>query len=165
MNTLQPKVFFYLFILVRLELYAQPKIERWARFEAEWTYASGGNLFREVQLSARFVGPDTTFTVAGFYDGNNRFKVRCMPTQTGTWTYTTLSNKKELNNKKGSFECVNATGNNRGPVKVSDVHHFKYADGTRYYPLGTTAYAWTHMGQGLQEQTLRSLQNSGFNKI
>ena len=165
MNTILRKVVFCLSFSVSAALYAQPKIERWARFEAEWTYASGGNLFREVQLSARFVGPDTTFTVAGFYDGNNRFKVRCMPTQTGTWTYTTSSNKKELNNKKGSFECVNATGNNRGPVKVSDVHHFKYADGTQYYPLGTTAYAWTHMGQGLQEQTLRSLQNSGFNKI
>ena len=33
-------------------------------------------------------------------------------------------------------------------VLVDGEHNFKYADGTRYYPMGTTAYAWTHMKEG-----------------
>jgi hypothetical protein len=70
-----------------------------------------------------------------------------------------------LNKKKGSFGCVEAAGNNHGMVKVSDTYHFRYADGKQYYPFGTTAYAWTHMGQELQEMTLNTLKNSGFNKV
>lgn len=50
-------------------------------------------------------------------------------------------------------------------VKVSDTYNFKYADGKQYYPFGTTAYAWTHMGQKLQETTLNTLKTSGFNKV
>ena len=39
---------------------------------------------------------------------------------------------------------------------------FKYADGTRYYPMGTTAYAWTHMKETTQEATLKSFGEAGF---
>ena len=42
---------------------------------------------------------------------------------------------------------------------------FKYADGTRYYPMGTTAYAWTHMKETTQEATLKSFGEAGFNKV
>lgn len=88
-----------------------------------------------------------------------------MAQQTGTWKYTTSSNLAGLNNKKGTFECIEVTGNKHGMVKVSNTYNFKYADGKPYYPFGTTAYAWTHMGPELQESTLTALRNSGFNKI
>ena len=46
-----------------------------------------------------------------------------------------------------------------------DGFHFRHADGTRHRPLGTTAYAWTHQPDALQEQTLRTLADAPFTKI
>ncbi|MEU9456656.1 hypothetical protein [Streptomyces sp. NPDC048277] len=31
--------------------------------------------------------------------------------------------------------------------------------------MGTTAYAWTHQGDELEEQTLRTLERSPFNRV
>lgn len=145
--------------------FAQQKVEQWDRFELVLNHASNNNNFINVQLTATFTGKDSSFKVDGFYDGDNNFKIRFMPQQTGTWNYITKSNVRELNNKKGSFECTKASGNNHGMVSVSNLYNFKYADGKQYYPLGTTSYAWTHMGQQLQETTLATLKNSGFNKL
>jgi hypothetical protein len=145
--------------------YAQQTVEQWDKFELSLSYTANSNSFTNVQLSATFAGNDSTFLVAGFYDGDGIFKIRFMPPKTGKWQYTTKSNVPQLNNKKGSLDCVKATGDNHGMVSVSNLYNFKYADGKQYYPLGTTSYAWTHMGQQLQETTLQTLKNSGFNKL
>ena len=144
---------------------AQDKVEEWDRFELKLEYANPTDDFSKLSLSARFYNQDTSYVVQGFYDGNNQYKIRFMPTQTGQWNYVVNSNVSAFHRKKGSFECIPASGNNHGIVKVSETFHFRYADGTRYYPFGTTAYAWTHMGNELQEMTLESLRKSGFNKV
>ena len=145
--------------------YAQQKVEQWARFEATYEYASNVNNFKDVNLSAKFSNSDTSFTVQGFYDGDDTFKIRFMPQFQGKWSFITSSNKPALNKKKGTFECVKTSGNNHGMVKVSETYNFKYSDGKYFYPFSTTAYAWNHMGQALQEITLNSLKSSGFNKV
>ncbi|RYU97533.1 DUF5060 domain-containing protein [Emticicia agri] len=146
-------------------VFAQLKIEQWNRFELKLPNNSDKNSFSDNLLSATFTHKDTSITVSGFYDGNNQYIVRFMPDKTGIWKYSTKSAFTPLNNKKGEFECIKASANNHGIVRVSQTYHFKYADSTAYFPLGTTAYAWTHMADDVQEQTLKSLQNSGFNKI
>ncbi len=143
----------------------QPKVEQWDRFEVTLKYAHSGNSFKDVRLLAVFTGKDTSFVVNGFYDGKNAFKIRFMPQQIGVWSYATSSNIPELNENHGTFECIKATGRNHGMVRVSDTYNFKYADGKPYYPFGTTAYAWIHMKEGVQELTLRTLKNTGFNKV
>jgi hypothetical protein len=159
------KLFAALFVSLPFITIAQQKIEQWGRFELTLNNNYKGNPYKDAQLQATFTGPDTSYTVAGFYDGDNTFKLRFMPQRTGNWQYITKSNIAALNNKKGSFECITADGSNHGIVRVSDTYNFKYADGKQYYPLGTTAYAWTHMSQAVQELTLNSLKQSGFNKI
>jgi hypothetical protein len=141
------------------------QVQQWNRFEVALKYAYNGNSFTNVKLTATFTHKDTSYTVDGFYDGDNTFKIRFMPEKTGTWQYVTNSNIKQLNNKKGSFVCVTASGSNHGIVRVSNTYNFKYADGKQYYPVGTTAYAWNHMGKQLQQTTLQTLKNSGFNKV
>jgi hypothetical protein len=153
------------FFSVTKALFSQQKIEQWNRFELAIENASGKNTFSDNPLSATFAHKDTSITIAGFYDGDNRYIIRFMPEKTGIWQYKTNSSIAALNNKKGEFQCIKATQENHGIVKVSQIYHFKYADSTAYFPLGTTAYAWTHMANDVQEQTLKSLQNSGFNKI
>lgn len=144
---------------------AQLKVEQWDRFEVALKYAYRGNSFEDVRLSATFSGKDTSFVVAGFYDGKNTFKIRFMPEQIGIWNYTTSSSIPELDKKQGTFECTKSTGRNHGMVRVSNTYNFKYADGKQFYPFGTTAYAWIHMKEGVQELTLNTLKNSGFNKV
>jgi hypothetical protein len=39
------------------------------------------------------------------------------------------------------------------------------SSGASYKQLGTTAYVWTHQRAELQEQTLKTLAQSPFNKI
>jgi hypothetical protein len=159
-----PAFLFLLFLFIIQSLYSQ-KTEQWDRFEITLNSTQKGNSFKDAKLSATFVGKDTTYTVAGFYDGDNTFRIRFMPQQTGKWNYTTKSNIPALNNKKGSFECTKASGGNHGIVRVSETYNFRYADGKQYYPFGTTAYAWNHMTNTIQEMTLNSLKNSAFNKL
>lgn len=146
-------------------IFCQATVEKWDRFETTLKGPHTRNNFREVTLKATFVHRDTTITVNGFCDGDDVYRIRLMPTRTGRWTYTTTSNRSELNRQKGAFECVAPTGNNHGPVRVRGTHHFCYADGTPYYAFGTTAYAWTHMDQGVEELTLASLADARFNKV
>ncbi|NRD21820.1 DUF5060 domain-containing protein [Winogradskyella litoriviva] len=154
-----------LFLFSSFNAFTQEQIEQWNRFEISLKHKTKGNPFQDVKLSAKFFNADTTFVVNGFYDGKNVFKIRFMPQQIGKWNYIISSSVEEFNSKTGSFQCVKASADNHGMVKVSETYHFKYADGNNYYPFGTTAYAWTHMKEELQEETLKTLEKADFNKV
>ena len=145
--------------------FSQDKIETWDRFEVSLSGPQTGNPFNDISLTAEFTNGTDKIKVDGFYDGAGKYKLRFMPQKAGEWKYKTTSNNKALNGKTGAFTCVAATGSNHGPVKVADTYHFKYADGKRYYPFGTTMYAWTHQPQGLEEITLKTLKDNAFNKV
>lgn len=140
-------------------------IEKWDYFEVELSGPSEGNPYEEVSLSATFSHEKVQKKVTGFYDGKGIYKIRFMPEKTGTWEYNTKSNIPDLDGKKGSFECIAASNNNHGPVEVVNTYHFQYADGTPYYQVGTTCYAWVHQGDSLEAITLETLKNSPFNKL
>jgi hypothetical protein len=140
-------------------------VEKWGLFEIELAGSDEGNPFAEVDLSAKFICGHTVIEPRGFYDGNGIYKIRCMPTQVGEWMYTTHSNRAELDGQTGTFTCVEPSGSNHGPVYVHNQYHFAYADGTPYWPFGTTCYAWVHQGDALEEQTLQTLAEKPFNKM
>ncbi len=159
------KIVSFLFaITISLQTFANQQVEQWSRFEISLKTSKTTDPAK-VTLTATFISGNSTSTVDGFFDGYNTFKVRFMPQQTGKWNYITKSNIPELNNKKGYFECVKASPENHGMVQVSNTYNFKYADGKQFFPFGTTAYAWTHMPNDVQEMTLQTLKKSGFNKI
>ena len=87
-----------------------------------------------------------------------------MPDETGEWRYKTSSNRAGLDGKTGVFTCTAASGGH-GPVRVRDTFHFAYADGTPYFPFGTTVYAFVHQGDAQEELTLKTLKTTGFNKV
>jgi len=116
----------------------------------------------EVDLQAVFVNGDRKMTIKGFYNGNGEYRIRFMPQHVGVWTYEVRSTC--VDHDAGQFECVPASGMNHGPV-ITEGMGFRYADGSRYYPFGTTCYAWTHQPRELVEQTKRTLAASPFNKI
>jgi hypothetical protein len=140
-------------------------VERWGIYEIELRGPGGGNPFTEVHLGARFAYQRRSVDVTGFYDGDGQYRVRFMPDEEGSWTYTTKSNRPELDGKTGSFLVKPPSANNHGPVRVRHVSHFAYEDGAPYVPVGTTCYAWIHQGDRLEEQTLETLRSAPFNKM
>ncbi len=142
-----------------------PEVERWDYFEASFKGPDEGNPFKEVDLKARFRHENKEMIVSGFYDGNGTYKVRFMPAETGKWEYSTISEIPALKNKTGHFTCVAPSKNNHGPVEVFNTFRFRYADGTPYYQIGTTCYAWVHQGDSLEKVTLETLKKSAFNKL
>ncbi len=137
--------------------------EQWDIFELTLKGPSSGNPFVDVKLSAEFTQGDKVFKPTGFYDGNGIYRIRFMPNSQGGWTYKTRSNVKVLDGKIGSFTCFKPSEGNHGPVRVADQAHFEYADGSPFFPIGTTAYCWELESQ--YEHTLKTLENSAFNKV
>jgi hypothetical protein len=144
---------------------AQSTIEQWGLYELTLTGPTNGNPFLEVRLSARFFQDDTAVEVTGFYDGAGIYRVRFSPDRVGRWRYTTRSSHSELTDQSGEFTVARPRENNHGPVGVTNMFHFAYADGKPYKQVGTTCYAWNHQDEALEEQTLKTLAASPFNKI
>lgn len=144
---------------------ANGPVERWGSAEIALPGPSGGNPFLEVDLSATFRQGARTLRVAGFYDGEGQYRIRFMPPETGEWQYETHSNRAELNGRKGKLTAVAPSAGNHGPVRVKGTHHFAYEDGTPFWQVGTTSYAWTHQTEALQQQTLATLAGAPFNKL
>jgi hypothetical protein len=139
--------------------------EQWGVFELSLTGPADGNPFVDVEVSARFTQRDRSLSVPGFYDGDGVYRVRFMPPTPGEWAYVTRSNRPGLDGQTGTLTVTKPSAGNHGPVRVRNTYHFAYADGTAYFPVGTTCYAWTHQDEPLQEQTLATLKGGPFNKL
>jgi hypothetical protein len=74
-------------------------------------------------------------------------------------------NVKVLDNITGTFNCIAPSPDNHEPVRVRNKYHFGYADGTPYWQVGTTCYAWVHQTEELQLQTMETLKTAPFNKM
>jgi hypothetical protein len=101
----------------------------------------------------------------GFYDEHENYRVRFSPEKLGGWRFETISSVPELDGKTGEFTVSAPARNNHGPVRVTNTFHFAYTDGMPYKQLGTTCYVWEWQPEALQEQTLKTLASSSFNKI
>ena len=147
---------------------AQNTLEQWGTFELTLKGPTNGNPFLDTYFSAQFTqeAADSGATdVTGFYDGDGNYRVRFMPPVNGVWHYSTRGNVPELDRKTGQFTVTKPSLENHGPVHVTNTFHFAYADGTPFKQLGTTCYAWIHQGDALEDQTLKTLASSPFNKI
>ncbi|MCG2583748.1 DUF5060 domain-containing protein [Massilia sp. TS11] len=144
---------------------AQTEVERWGTAEFTLAGPAAGSPFMEVQLRAVFRQGARSLQVEGFYDGDGQYKLRFMPDTEGVWEYETESNRPELHGRRGSLRVRAASAGNHGPVGVRNTYHFAYADGTPFWQVGTTSYAWTHQSAALEAQTLQTLAQSPFNKL
>ena len=144
---------------------SEQTVERWGVFEIALNGPTKGNPFLDVRFSAAFTQGDSTVRANGFYDGYGMYRVRFMPPKQGEWHYITESSSAELNGRTGDFTVTKPSAHNHGPVRVANTYHFAYADGMPYQELGTTCYVWEWQPEALQEETLKTLAASPFNKI
>lgn len=141
------------------------RVTRFGRFEVVIDGPSRGNPFVDVELWADIETPSRVTRVRGFYDGAGVYRIRYLAQEIGVHSFRTVSSARSLHGIEGIFSVGDAAEGAHGPVRVERAFGFAYADGTRYVPVGTTAYAWTHQGKDLEETTLRTLATSPFNKI
>lgn len=152
------------------------QIEKWGLFEVRVSGKSTGNPFEECEIYATFNSENEQKKIKGFYDGNGEYVVRFMPSFEGKYNFELSGNFSEkiegvagvslaLNNLQGEFEVTENSLENHGPLMIKDTYHFSYMDGTPYYSLGTTCYAFVQQKDEMVEQTLDTLSKSGFNKI
>lgn len=113
----------------------------------------------QVDLRVSLRCGDAVLNVTGFYAGDGVYKARFLPSAAGVWQYRTEG-------------CVQAEGEvtvkpaetAHGKVTAEGTH-FRYEDGTPYYPFGTTVYALMHQEDALVAETFGSLKSAPFNKI
>lgn len=140
------------------------KVEKWDVLELALKGFKDKNPFTDYTIQGTFTGKNECKTVDGFYDGEGIYKIRFMPSFEGIYTYVLKGTFSE-EATEGTFEVTSAKEENHGPVRVAGKYHFTYEDGTPYYSIGTTCYAWTHQPLDMQAQTLNTLSKSPFNKI
>lgn len=138
-------------------------VERYGLYEVRCKGISDGNPFLEREIHGIFKGEHETVEVDGFYDGDDDYCVRFMPSFTGEYHYVVEGSFGGAK-CEGSFFVADNSGVNHGPVRVAGMH-FVYADGTPYYSIGTTCYVWDLQSDERIEETLETLKESAFNKI
>lgn len=141
------------------------QVEQWGTYEFALEGPTSGNPFTDVQVSGNFRIGHRTVNVPGFYDGDGVYRIRYMPDAPGEWSCETVSNAPQLHGKTARFTCTPPVEGNHGPVEVAHFYHFQYADGTPFFPFGTTCYAWAFLGAPYEEETLTTLKSAPFNKV
>lgn len=139
-------------------------VEKWGVFEFFCCGKADGNPFTDYNIKANFQSTSESKTVNGFYDGNGVYKVRFMPSFEEKYKFE-VSGTFSDRVYSGEFTVTAPQKENHGSVKVSDIFHFSYADGTPYLCFGTTCYVWHLQSDELISATLDTLKNSPFNKI
>ena len=98
--------------------------------------------------------------IGGFPSGSDTV-IRFMPDCPGLWHYRICT---DTNEASGEFLCTPPERKNHGMVTAQN-QTFRYADGSRYFPFGTTCYGWIHQNEEIRRQTLETLSRSPFNKL
>ena len=135
---------------------------RWDIFELRIPGPSEGNPFTDESINGVFSSGSEEIPVKGFYDGNGEYVVRFMPSSEGKYSYRITASFGEEHS--GSLEVLPPAEGNHGPVRA-DGRRLVYADGTPYFSIGTTCYVWELQSDELIDETIKSLEESSFNKI
>lgn len=109
----------------------------------------------KVKFTASFIGPNQQeLTLAGFWDGEDQFKLRFTPTLPGGWTYRThCPQDSSLDNLTVQFNVSAAVADESNPLFrhggfIKAVHatskggsrYLTYTDGTPFYYLSETLW-------------------------
>lgn len=127
------------------------KIEKWhkkeLRFESSVMYDNP--LYDVDFFGAEFISPTgEKFTVRGFWDGGNKWKIRFMPNQTGKWKYKTICSDEtngKLHGIEGTFKCIRNRSKldiyRKGPIQhPAGTYHLAYDNEDPFLYIGCTAW-------------------------
>lgn len=115
-------------------------------FESDKSYEDA---FNDAQLDLLLCGNGRLYTVPGFWNGGNEWKVRFVCPEAGDWYYKTVCSDKEntsLNDRTGKVVCEEYNGEleiyKHGFISAdSGYKYLTYADGTPFFWLGDTHWS------------------------
>ena len=117
----------------------------------------------EVDVKGRFFHNGTEQIVRGFYAGEDTYIRQILSGEAGSYTYQ-IEGVAGAVSEEACIECKPAAKNRHGMVRPYETH-FRYADGTWFYPFGTTVYAFSHQEDERVAETFETLAEAPFNKI
>lgn len=128
----------------------------------------------EIALNITYTTAEHTKTVRAFYDGEDRegngvYRVRIYPETAGVYQFYAEENPYGIEWEAAEIceaqpEKTDGKKIHHGLVQAYETH-FRYADGTWFYPVGTTVYALAHQSDDVIEQTFQTLGENPFNKV
>lgn len=136
-------------LLLQTSIYAQTAI--WSIFEKEFTSSRRyeNPLYDLSEFKVEFESPTGKLTVvSGFWDGDNSWKVRFKPGETGNWKFRTLSSDTTntgLHKIRGSFECI-PSGDKRdlysrgAVIRPRGSYYLMHSDGSPFFYTACTAW-------------------------
>ncbi|MBQ8639122.1 MAG: DUF5605 domain-containing protein [Lachnospiraceae bacterium] len=136
-------------------------IRQYGTWELALPGKTDGNPFADYEIFAEVNGEKESRVVRGFYDGDGIYKVRFMPSCTGSYSYRVYGSFSD-ETAEGTFMVEEA--DSHGMVHA-DGTAMRYSDGTLYNSIGTTCYVWNLQSEERQQQTYESLKKTCFNKI
>ncbi len=123
-----------------------PAIEANTLYEITFTAKPVGNPFHDATCQAEFTSPSgKKIAVGGFYYGSEEFRIRFVPREQGTWTWTaeltgqgetSASSVEPRQEKSGGFVCSGVSGHGFLQVSKRNPYRLEYDDGTAFYPIG-----------------------------
>ena len=160
-----------LFSFVLMSTALGEEVKKWDVFELDMTAKNtyknpylegmtddGEGLVRVVFSGTSGNAQGMKYTITGFWDGGQSWKVRFAPQASGGWSYESTSKDPGLNRIKGNFTCTEWTENEltenptrRGLIRVCKTgkranRYFEYADGTQFLWIADTWWNWTYRG-------------------
>jgi hypothetical protein len=132
------------------------------------------NPYWDAALVGEFVSPSgRTNVVDGFYDGENRWRLRFAPDEEGEWSYLLRGEGVEIL-QRGVLRCegpgAHSDRKGRGVIRThpENPYAFAHADGTPFFPMGDTCYGLyddSPITPGLRQEYLRTRRAQRFNFV
>ncbi len=155
---------------VKAQVEAPASVPRWGMFEVKITGFPGN----PERIDGSIMRGDVVDSIAeGFRDGD-QWRIRFMPSMMGKYRFSigpvvdfrdASGEEKDQWYLWGSFEVTEPEPGSHGPVHQAKTFHFAHEDGTPFYPVGTTCYAWLNQPEPIRKQTIETLSKGYFNKI
>lgn len=128
-----------------------------------------------VALSAEIRGPNgVMLRIPGFYHGDDAWVIRFSAPSPGKWRLRTTSSLPALSGHEREFSARPAPAASRvhGVLQVDPAspRHFRFEDGTRFFPMGYEAdWLWgadmLDPERKLMRRTIEQMDENGFNYV
>ncbi len=147
-------------------LFPPEKVKKYHIYEL--TFTSSQNYDRnpdgamDLELKGIWSNGSIRYTVYGFWDGGNKFKMRFCPTETGIWTLSDVSSGFFSQHDNHKINCIPSS--HHGFWIPKDIW-FRRSDGTAQYFIGNTHYEFLKRRNSSQIEADFNNQKDYFKKI
>lgn len=146
----------------------------WMKNEAVFVSSkSYSDPYNNVTLDLILTNGTVTYKIPAFWDGGNVWRARFVCPAEGTWTYTTECSdtaNTSLHGRTSTVICSAYSGDKdiykHGFVKTQpDKRYFTYSDGTPFFYLGDTHWAFAGESDETVEAVVKQRAEQGFTVI